>query len=243
MKKCKLRKVYGAGGSLVGPIAGAATTILDGFTPSDRPAGIGLSAAKGLAGGVAAGAALGPWGAVAGGVLGAVSGALTGAKQKKQAEREEVMAQMARERNFRNYSAAALVNDPSLAYGNRNTSYYADGGKLRRLNPLAGTKAMGGHLRPVSSRHTEVVGPSHANGGVQLPAYNAEVEGEETTSGEMVFSKDLGFADLHRPIAKAIGKIEVKPATPERINALKRLSQREQELYQLQEQLKAYSHA
>ena len=43
---------------------------------------------------------------------------------------------------------------------------------------------------------------------------------------------------LHRPIAKSIGKIEKKPQTPDRVNALKLLRAKEQRLANAQEQYK-----
>jgi hypothetical protein len=241
MKRKTCKKVYKEGGkldpNLVGSLAGAGFTLLDAFTPMDRAPSVGLGAGKGLTSGVAAGAQFGGVGAIAGGVLGAVGGALGAQKQQRMFAKQEALQNEYEKRNIGAQSAAAHANNPALAYGYRNVSYYAKGGRLPMLSRV---HAQGGTLAPLSSRHTEVQGPSHAQGGVALPAYNAEVEGGETTSGTMVFSKDLGFAQLHKPIAKAMGKIETKPATPERMNALKRLHAREQELFQLQEQLKSY---
>ena len=65
-----------------------------------------------------------------------------------------------------------------------------------------------------------------------------EVEGGETTVGDYVFSKKLGFADLHKPIARAKGKIEAKPMTPERVNALRRLKNEERSMVMSQEYFK-----
>lgn len=93
--------------------------------------------------------------------------------------------------------------------------------------------ANGGSLNPMSSDSVEVEGPSHANGGVQLPT--AEVEGGETISGNFVFSEKLGFAKLHKPIAKAIGKIEGKPQTHERKTSLRNLKGQEEKLALQQE--------
>jgi hypothetical protein len=53
-----------------------------------------------------------------------------------------------------------------------------------------------------------------------------------------VFSKELGFAKLHRPIAKSRGKIEIKPATAERISALNNLEKKENKLKLHQEFIK-----
>jgi hypothetical protein len=241
MKRKTCKKVYKDGGKfdagLIGAIGGTGFSLLDGLTPMDKAPSVGLGAGKGMMSGVAAGAQFGGVGAVVGGVLGAVGGALGARKQQRMFAKQEALEDEYEKRNISAQAAAAHANNPALAYGYRNTSYYARGGRLPMLSKV---HASGGTLAPLSSRHTEVQGPSHAQGGVNLPAYNAEVEGGETTSGSMIFSKDLGFAQLHKPIAKAIGKIEVKPATTERLNALKRLQAREQELFQLQEQLKSY---
>lgn len=93
--------------------------------------------------------------------------------------------------------------------------------------------AMGGSLKPISSDGVDVQGASHAQGGVQLP--QAEVEGGETIKDDYVFSKQLGFAQLHRPIMRAKGKIEAKPATRERMNSIKLLNEKEGMLEKAQE--------
>ena len=92
-----------------------------------------------------------------------------------------------------------------------------------------------GTATAMSSTTAQINGPSHADGGVQLPASDAEVEGGETTSGNFVFSDKLGYAQLHKPIAKAMGKIEQKPQTQERTNSLKRLQTQEKALATHQE--------
>ena len=102
-------------------------------------------------------------------------------------------------------------------------------------NFLANQKAVGGSMQPMSKDTTVAVGPSHAQGGIELPNQGANVEGGETTSGNFVFSKQLGFAQIHKPIARAQGKIENKPATAERMEALQRLDERTQQLKSLQE--------
>lgn len=94
----------------------------------------------------------------------------------------------------------------------------------------------GGSLTPINSTTTQVNGDSHAQGGVQLP--QAEVEGGETISNGFVFSKELGFADLHKPIARAIGKIEAKPMNPVRRQTLGILKNREATLAAQQELMK-----
>lgn len=114
----------------------------------------------------------------------------------------------------------------------------AMGGPLQQKfddDNIALQQAQGGNAQPMSAGTAEIQGPSHANGGVDLPQSGANVEGGETTSGNFVFSKELGFAQLHKPIAKALGKIEAKPQSRERVNAINLLKQREQRLAQEQE--------
>lgn len=102
---------------------------------------------------------------------------------------------------------------------------------------LTTAKLPGGTLNQLSSTASEVNGDSHAEGGVTLPSGN-EVEGGESISNGFVFSKKLGFADLHKPIAKAIGKVEDKPMNPIRRKTLEILHGREQGLALSQEYLK-----
>ena len=92
-------------------------------------------------------------------------------------------------------------------------------------------------LEPLNHQAVEVQGPSHEQGGVQIPG--AEVEGGETISKGFVFSEELGFSKLHKPIAKAIGKIEAKPLTAMRKRTLKALEKNEQELAIAQETFKS----
>lgn len=115
--------------------------------------------------------------------------------------------------------------------------YYKFGGSLVK-NYMSNQKAVGGSMQPMSKDTTVAVGPSHAQGGIGLPNQGAEVEGGETTAGNYVFSKELGFAKLHMPIAKAKGKVENKPATRERLNTLKLLNKKENDLKLFQEYTK-----
>lgn len=99
-------------------------------------------------------------------------------------------------------------------------------------------KANGGNLKQLSKSTVEVQGPSHEEGGVQLPQVGAEVEGNETISNGYVFSDRLGFAQEHKKLATAQGKIEAKPATRERLNTLKLLQDKEAKLAATQEYLR-----
>jgi hypothetical protein len=117
------------------------------------------------------------------------------------------------------------------------TKMYGPGGSMAS-NYMANQKAVGGSIQPMSKDASIAVGPSHEQGGIALPDQQAEIEGGETMSGDYVFSKQLGFAALHKPIAKAQGKIEAKASTPERLNTLKLLADKTNKLKLAQEYMK-----
>lgn len=106
------------------------------------------------------------------------------------------------------------------------------------LKQLAAGGSLLDNFKRTSASTVEVEGPSHENGGVPVPGMPAEVEGGETLAGDYVFSKALGFADLHKPIARMKGKVERKPATRERLNTLKLLNEKENNLKLQQEYTK-----
>jgi hypothetical protein len=117
----------------------------------------------------------------------------------------------------------------------------ANGGEL---NPELQEMEQSPNMNRIASNTLEVNGPSHEEGGVDVPGVNAEVEGKETIAdikGEdspYVFSEQLGFAKIHKQLAKTREKIEHKPATPERLNALRLIDKKEQRLKNQQEQVK-----
>lgn len=103
-------------------------------------------------------------------------------------------------------------------------------------NRLLDNQAAGGSVNQLSSNSGEFNGRTHEEGGIKLPDYGAEVEDKETIADDYIFSDRLGFADVHRKIAKSKGKIEAKGAmTPERVSSLRRLDEQEQVLKQVQE--------
>lgn len=104
--------------------------------------------------------------------------------------------------------------------------------------PFARMYMKGGYAKSLSSDNTEMVGRTHAEGGIDIPGVGAEVENKETTMGNYVFSDKLGFAQVHKKIAKAKGIIEQKPVTRERVNSMKLLKERENNLMMAQEYLK-----
>jgi hypothetical protein len=127
---------------------------------------------------------------------------------------------------------ASTINDINAG----RVAMKANGGTIDA--PLSRTYMNGGYAKTLSSDGTEMVGRSHAEGGIDVPGAGAELEGNETTKGNFVFSDRLGFASQHKKLAKAKGIIEGKPATAERLNSIKLLSAREDKLASLQELLK-----
>ncbi len=69
--------------------------------------------------------------------------------------------------------------------------------------------AAGGSLKQLSKNDIAIHGNSHAKGGVKILP-DVEAEGGETINNDFVFSKVLGFAQQHKPMAKAMGLLEKK---------------------------------
>lgn len=101
------------------------------------------------------------------------------------------------------------------------------------------TQVDGGSMTPLSDDSVAINGPSHDQGGVQLLGSNAEVEGGETMKGNFVFSEQLGFAKEHKRLASAIGRVQAKGVmSPDRVNAIRRMQDREKTLALSQEYMK-----
>ena len=110
----------------------------------------------------------------------------------------------------------------------------------------------GGNVQQLSKTNVQFNGNSHENGGIKEPLVNGvrlngtEVEGNEsmsTSNGQkFVFSENLGFAQQHKPLAKAMGKIEKylksNPNDPIRKRTLNTLKEREEQLKVKQEETK-----
>jgi hypothetical protein len=190
--------------------------------------------AKGIATGFALGNKIVPGvGGAVGAFAGGIYGIAKGSKMDKQAklDRGYQDKMFKRSRDLEMEGRQRLQGEQQ--YGS-NTQMYANGGNLSSkflagLNPA---------ISQTSSSTTEINGKSHEDGGVPIRNMNAEVEKGETTSGDYVFSKRLGFAKIHKPIAKAKGMIEEKPMTASRINSLKLLAEKEQKLSMAQEYIK-----
>lgn len=198
-----------------------ATTLLKGAASG---ASLGTSIAPGIGTAVGAGAGL-------------LTGYLTDKKNKQISQQAGFHRQLIQDQMARNRSSAIIGNNPALVSGQPGEQFYASGGFLKNRY-YDSVKASGGTLNALSSDSAEVEGPSHEQGGVDLPQYNSELEGGETIQDDYVFSKRLGFADRHKKLARAVGKIEQKPATPDRVNALKALNEQIEQLQQKQEQVR-----
>lgn len=96
----------------------------------------------------------------------------------------------------------------------------------------------GGTIRKLASDSAEFSGRSHEDGGIKLHDINAEVEDKESIKGSYVFSDKLGFASAHKKLARAKGIIEKKPVTRERINSMRLLNDKENQLIIAQELVK-----
>jgi hypothetical protein len=209
-----------------------------------------------------AGAAFGPIGAGVGALVGAGVGLVNAEKQKREEATQKNLEGIEALQEEQSRNAARINSDPTLTTGSMTARYYAFGGGGLKANTLMkshlgayykGIKAMGGNVsnnnlakeitlsgeaKPMSSDTAEFVGPPHEDGGIQLPNVNAEVEGKETSTGDYVFSDRLGFAKLHKKLAKAMGKIESKVMSPERVAAMKFLKGQENNLKMRQEFVK-----
>lgn len=197
-----------------------------------------VQGAKGISTGWKVGSqALGPIGGIVGAFIGGGIGIFQGNKMdKKEKERHAkddaaYREMVGQEQQINSYMSQDYFNNT------RNNQMYATGGPLMS-SFMAKQATPGGSLSKLSEESTEVQGQTHEEGGVQLPSQGAEVEKGETISDGYVFSKELGFAKLHKPIAKSIGKIEEKPATAERITSLHLLKEKEKGLKLSQEFLK-----
>ena len=182
--------------------------------------------------GASMGAKLGPAGAVVGAVVGGVAGVVMAKKRERDKAKQVAKDQAA----YQDRAASTLNFNNNV--GVDNTAMYADGGLMKRPLAAAMMNRQNSNMKPMSENATEVKGRSHAEGGESLPDLGAEVEAGETTEGSYVFSKKLGFADLHRPLARAMGKIEKKPMTPDRVNALRLLQGKVEMLKAQQEQVR-----
>jgi len=222
-------------GNQIGTAAGVGAGVIDAFDGGNDLGyqGKGTVIGKSVLTGAATGAMFGPIGAGVGAVVGGITGIV---RAGQQANEQKTLRSRIKTNKFMNDAAnsqARIATNPELVTGSQNAQYFADGGQMKA--PLTEAYMKGGNAKQLSSTNSELEGNSHEQGGIDVPAVNANLEDGETTAGTFVFSEKLGFAKLHKPIARAIGKIEEKVQTPDRVEAIKRLKAREQELAQKQE--------
>lgn len=211
-----------------------AGSLFDSVTPEDR-FGVKSDFSAGLSGGLkragegaTLGSAFGPVGTLIGGSIGLVAGAAEGISGNEKRKKEESTANTLADRREAERSKGILS---SYQQGNNTNQIYAKyGGAIQKM-------LNGGNLQSLSSENVEVQGPSHENGGVALSP-DVEVEGGETINNNYVFSKELGYATLHKPIARAIGKIEKKPESNATRKTLEILRNKEEALKASQEATK-----
>jgi hypothetical protein len=127
------------------------------------------------------------------GTLGMAASLLT-TKKRRKALHNQTLQQLQDERML----AQTRPVDQEQIKGFSNSDYYATGGQLLPYRVTGGGKA-----QALNSDSVEIEGRSHEQGGVQLDN-GAEVEDGETIDQNYVFSEALGFAALHKPLAKAI---------------------------------------
>lgn len=218
----------------LGDIAG---NLFNAITPTDRY-GVKSSfnagatgALKGAGQGAAIGTALLPGvGTAIGAGVGAIAGGFVAKRQNDQLSDEAAKAQQIQDQLILQKSGARLATYDTTG-SHTNQIYAKMGGKLP-------TKYVsGGTLKALSSESVEVEGKGHEDGGVKLSP-EVEVEGDETIKKDFVYSDVLGFADRHKPLARAIGKMEKKVPNNITTNTINLLKSKEKALEVEQENLK-----
>jgi hypothetical protein len=220
------------------------------FGVQDDTMAVGKGALKGAAAGAAMGSVVGPWGTVIGGAVGGVAGGIKGGIDNNKAK-EAQEAFMSQQRQLRLQNSQnqwqQTLNNGFQVQGNMNAQKYAKNGGL-----LSTMYKNGGTVEKLSKTNVQFNGKSHENGGIKEPLVNGvklnqvEVEGKEsmsTSNGQkFVFSENLGFAQQHKPLARAMGKIEKKlksnPNDPISTRTLNTLKEREEQLKYKQEETK-----
>lgn len=138
--------------------------------------------------------------------------------------------------SFSDYSKAKISSGEVNTQGNSGARMFKFGGKAEEL---AEAKTIGGKFSKLSNDSLQVEGKTHAEGGVKVPSEGVELEDGETVKGDFVFSDKLGFADVHKKLARQIGKTEKLPDNDRKANTLARLEEQEKLLMKKQEETKA----
>ena len=194
------------------------------------------SALSGAGQGAALGTAILPGiGTAVGAIGGAVIGGISGKEANEEAKTQRVSTMQQEASADQNLNSKKLLGY-DFTGSNQNNINARYGGNVNKMY------FNGGELKPLSSDSVEVDGASHEEGGVDL-GQGAEVEGDETikdinSDAPFVFSEQLGFAQRHRPIAKAIGKMEAKVPNNITKQTIAFLQSKEEALEMEQEELK-----
>jgi hypothetical protein len=148
-----------------------------------------------------------------------------------------------------------VVQDSLQQRKNARLEYYRNGGSMGNTPKLADG------FKQISNNAVDVVGPTHEQGGVDVPGTNKEVEGGGISKngydlpGEVIMKDDAGdyvfsdklkpdgkqtFAELYRSLSKKKNALESQPTTQARVNSIKRVIQREQGLKMKQERMRQF---
>lgn len=248
----------------VGAAAGMGAGFVNAIDPGNEY-GVQSTAGAGLSGalsGAAAGAALGPPGIIGGAVIGGITSLISnGAKADEQEYQEGLANRRFNEKVNKDIANKIAINP--LLLGDPNATMYRRGGTIKGqpagkfalqgtlLGKYRGVRSSvpsvaikpnrmmeSGGIIPTDTQGRAVIeGPSHDNGGVKVPELGIELEGGETLDGDFVFSKELGFADKHKKIMKAMESTK-KDTTPLSRSTYDKLAQQEEKLKGHQESLK-----
>ena len=216
-------------GNIVGGAAAVAPMVAQlGASSDPKKPNSGATIGSTALSGAAIGTSILPgWGTAIGAVVGAGAGVIMAGSQKRKYNRLMQSANIQKDRLYTEHNQNRFMNDVREIFGDTEVkSLYAHGGKLP-----------GGGADALSKDAVSITGNRHEQGGVKLSG-TSEVEGGETIQNGFVFSDRLGFADEHRKLAKRIGRLEMKPKTPSRVNTLKHLGNRVEALAHMQESIK-----
>lgn len=162
----------------------------------------------------------GPWGAAIGGAVGLGAGIYGHVQEgKAQSAEDEMLAKQKAGIEAATASYNFTADDAQLKDYMTQFNNYALGGVLNDkqmsgYNNKRGLYAMGGQLQQVNSTDQVAQGPSHGQGGVDVPGTNAEVEGGENvrinpmTGQQEVDSARLGTAQANQPLMEEKAKLE-----------------------------------
>ena len=248
----------------INTISALGTGFIGAVDPGDEY-GVQSSAGAGISGalsGAAAGAVAGPIGMGVGAVVGGVTSLISNGEKAKQRDYDQRQKKRKYNEQVDKEIDARIASDPRLL-GDTNATMYKLGGTLKGkpagkfalqgtlLGKYRGERSAvpnitinpnrmmeNGGIIPVDTEGRAIIeGNSHEEGGVKVPELGVELEGGETIDGDFVFSEELGFADKHKKIMKAMKKTE-NDNTPLANHTREVLAEQEEKLKAHQELLK-----